>query len=694
MRHSAKKTISVPIAGLLGTFLLSGFVGAKEPTCLESGSNLFRSGRLTQAAEVFSSKDCLSSAGVSAYLNAGIVYRDLGKDREAFALFEKAATLAPKDPDAQASYGSAALRARMPERAQAAFQAALSIDRAHPWALLGLGKLELQKKKPDEAVQLLEKLTTLRPALSLGWLYLARAYEATGESQKAEEAYRKTYKTDWTFFEARLPLANLYKRMGRFYQAWRQYAKVLLLDPRHQQAGRNEEALGRRVGRSAEDVVPKLTLAELKVPHPSADRRKMPLIRVGIGTSALGRPVFRKALALRCTGPFRVIDPETGRRLKEGLAEEDFLIHAVGGGWFQVSDSSHERLLRFKRAVAVEPVDQDRHTLVLREVRVASGYSWSAVRDRQFKGRIEVRARGGKLYAINTLALEDYLYGVVTEEMPKNFPAEAHKVQAVIARTHALYLTRHVGRHRRDGYDVCDGQNCQVYAGMAGENPQARSAADATRGLVLRYKGRLAHTIFTSNCGGHTQDSGELQGWTRLPYLKGRLDGDADVSAPRTPWELERWVKGIPSVYCSVAEKIGPTQFRWTRAVPAKELERRANRIRPIGPIKRVLVVLRSLSGNANEVWIDGSRGRLKVRREHKIRNLLGLASLRSTLFTVETERDLSGRPVEFVFYGGGWGHGVGLCQYGAAGRAMKGQDYRRILGHYYPGTSLGRSDY
>ncbi|MBI5625097.1 MAG: SpoIID/LytB domain-containing protein [Elusimicrobia bacterium] len=658
------------------------------------GSALFRSGRLTKAAEVFSSTECLSRAGIAGRLNAAVVLRDLGQDRRALAFFEQAAALAPEDPKVQAAYGRAALRAGRSGKARAAFQAALALDPADPEALLGLGKLGLRKGVPAEAIVPLEKLSGLAPAFSLGWFYLAQAYESAGESSKAVEAYRKTYGTDWSFVEARVPLARLQKRLGRVYEAWREYAKVLLLDPRHPEAASNEASLGRRVGRSAADVIRRTVLGRPMPHHPAAGRRGMPLIRVGIGSSATGRPILREALAFRCTGRFRLIDPETGRLLKEGVSGEDFLIHRAQGGWFQVSDPKGRRVLRFRRAVAVEAVDLERHTLILREVRVAQGYHWSAVQDRQFAGRIEVRARVGRLFVVNILPVEDYLHGVVTQEMPKDFPEEARKVQAVIARTHALYLARRVRRHHRDRYDVCDGQHCQVYAGMLGESAEARSAAAATRGRVLLYKGRLAHTIYTSNCGGHTQDSGELPGWASLPYLGGRLDGGAGVAPPRTPWELDRWVKGSPAVYCASAQKTGPAQFRWTRVVPAEELERRILRIKPIGRVRRVLVVRRSLSGNANEVWIEGTQGRLKVQREHKIRNLLGLASLRSTLFVVETERDRSGRPVEFIFHGGGWGHGVGLCQHGAAGRASEGQDFRRILEHYYPGTSLGRLDY
>ncbi|MBI4348676.1 MAG: SpoIID/LytB domain-containing protein [Elusimicrobia bacterium] len=657
-------------------------------SCIEAGSSLFRSGRLTQAAATFSSEACIASAGAEALLNAAIVHRDLGQDPEALRALDRASGLAAPDADALSFQGRVALRAGDPARAEKAQREALALSPGHPDALLGLARIRLRGGDAKGASALLEELTEASPAFSLGWFYLGRARDAAGRPERAAEAYRRTTKTDWTFSEARLPLAGLYRRMGRLREAWGEYARVLLIDPRHALAKRGEASLSSVVGRNAEDVVPRLTLASLAAPRPSPPDARMPAVRVGVGTSALGRPILREAIALRCAGPCRVTDPETGRMLAAAPAGSELVARRAQDGRFELSGRALGRPLRFTRAVRLEPVDRDRHTLVLRELRVADGYSWSSVRDRQLKGNVELRARGRRLYPVNELPLEDYLYGVVTQEMPDDFPEEAQKAQAVIARTHALYLARHAGRHRRDGYDACDGQHCQVYAGIAGESPRARAAAEATRGVVLRHRGKLAHTIFTSNCGGHTQDSGELQGWTSLPYLRGRLDGDASLSAPRSPWELERWLRGAPASYCSVALKIGPTQFRWTRAVPADELERRVNRIRPIGRLRRMLVVLRSRSGHANEVWVEGSKDTLKIKREHTARNLLGLASLRSTLFTVETERDPAGRPVEFLFYGGGWGHGVGLCQYGAAGRALAGQGWRRILSHYYHGTS------
>ncbi|MBI4668693.1 MAG: hypothetical protein HY747_05840 [Elusimicrobia bacterium] len=149
------------------------------------------------------------------------------------------------------------------------------------------------------------------------------------------------------------------------------------------------------------------------------------------------------------------------------------------------------------------------------------------------------------------------------------------------------------------------------------------------------------------------------------------------------------WLKRRPPAYCNLGKDSQPARFRWIRAIPAKEIEEIVSRIKPIGRIQRILVVGRSSAGHAQEVWVEGTGGKCALSREHRIRKTLGFGSMRSTLFTVETERDNKGQPLEFIFYGGGWGHGVGLCQYGAAGRALKGQSYRQILEHYYDQAKL-----
>ncbi len=656
--------------------------------CLAEGSALYRSGRLTAAAGVFAGGACVSSAGFKAHLNAAVLYKDLGLDDKALDAMRKAAKLAGHDPEVQAALGWVAFRAGGLSEAEKAFRAALAADPEHASAQLGAGRVLLRLGKTVEAIELLKALAARRPDFSLAWLNLARGYETLGEGKKATAAYKHIFKEDWTFYEARLLLARLQWELKNIPGAWRNYSKILLVAPRHKEAAKRARKLGKLLGRSSEDALPKQTLAKPLDVHPAANPRRMPNISVGIGTNNAGGPGLRSVMVLRGTGPLWLIDPDTGKRLKAVPGGEDLLLHPQGEGVFQLDDGRRKRLARFSRSIALEPKDPARHSLILRDVRVEKGYDWSSVRDRQFKGRIEVWTRRGRLYAVNRLPLEDYLYGVITREMPKNFPTEALKAQAVITRGNGLFWTRHP-RHAKYHYDVCDGQHCQVYAGVPGETAEARRAADATRGLALYYKGRPAHTLFSANCGGHTQDSAELTGWSKVPYLKGSLDGDASVIAPETPWELERWLTGRPPVYCNVPEYAGAAHFRWIRVVPAAELETRVNRIRNIGRLRSVLALRRSRAGNVNSMLFRGSRGSVKVDREHRIRSVLGLASLRSTMFVLETERDAGGRPSEFVFYGGGWGHGIGLCQHGAASRALDGQDFRSILSHYYPGTSL-----
>lgn len=683
--------LKIAVACLLAPFPVRSAAGAGN--CLAEGSALYRAGKLKEAAGVFAGEACVSSAGLNAHLNAAVLYKDLGLTDKALDAMREAAKLAGSDPEVLAALGWAAFRAgRLPE-AEKAFREALDAAPEHASAQLGVGRVLLGLDKPAEAIEPLKALAARRPDFSLAWLNLARGYETLGKRKKAAAAYERIFKEDWTFYEARLLLARLQGALKNISGAWRNYSRILLVAPRHREAARRERELGKLLGRSSEDALPRQTLAKPLEVHPAANPRRMPTISVGIGTDNAGGPGLRGVIVLRGTGPLWLIDPDTGKRLKAVPGGEDLLLRPQGKGVFQLDDSRRKRLARFSRSIAVEPQDPARDSLILRDVRVEKGYAWSSVRDRQFKGRIEVSARRGRLYAINRLPLEDYLYGVITREMPKIFPAEALKAQAVITRGNGLFWTRHP-RHAKSHYDVCDGQHCQVYAGVPGETAQGRRAADATRGLALYYKGRPAHTLFSANCGGHTQDSAELTGWSEVPYLKGALDADAPVAAPVTPWELERWLTGSPTVYCNVPEYAGAAHFRWTRVVSAAELETRVNRIRNIGKLRGLLVLRRSRAGNANSLLFSGSTGSVRVDREQRIRSVLGLASLRSTLFVLETERDAENRPSEFVFYGGGWGHGIGLCQHGAAGRALEGQDFRRILFHYYPGASLKASEY
>jgi SpoIID/LytB domain protein len=278
--------------------------------------------------------------------------------------------------------------------------------------------------------------------------------------------------------------------------------------------------------------------------------------------------------------------------------------------------------------------------------------------------------------------------------MSISFPAEALKAQAVIARSYALYRTHVVRPHRKDGFDLCDSQHCQVYRGASNEWVQTTAAVDETRGEVLMSGGRLASPLFHANCGVHTQSSRDLKGWGEVPYLTGVLDGPPDLSFPSSPASLERWLKSRPAAYCGTEPFNAGPEFRWFRLIPADLLQEKLDRLRGVGRIGEVRVLGRTSGGYVQSVRIEGTRSSILIEKEHEIRRILGLGPLRSNLFWIETTYDADGNPEEFLLYGGGWGHGVGLCQDGAGGMAAQGFEYAEILAHYYTGTDLSALDY
>ena len=247
------------------------------------------------------------------------------------------------------------------------------------------------------------------------------------------------------------------------------------------------------------------------------------------------------------------------------------------------------------------------------------------------------------------LRLEDYVAGVVAGEMPASFPPEALKAQAVAARSFAL--TRKIDAQAAGrAWDIGASVLAQVFSRSPG--PAARAAADATAGEVLVMEMEPVEAYFHASCGGRTE--GGLAALGRdLPYL--------------APVECGR---------CG-----GSPRVRWTLRVPARELARAAGLS---GAATGARVVARTPSGRAEKMEIRAGERRALLGAA-ELRQRLGFSRLPSLAFDLKAERGA------FVFDGRGQGHGAGLCQWGAAGLAKEGKDYRAILLHYYPGTEVVR---
>jgi stage II sporulation protein D len=292
-----------------------------------------------------------------------------------------------------------------------------------------------------------------------------------------------------------------------------------------------------------------------------------------------------------------------------------------------------------------------------------------------YRGVLRVQSAGSGLTLVNRLDLESYLLGVVPREIGQVGPelVEAAKAQAVAARTYAV---RYLGRRSAQGFDVYATVDDQVYGGVAAEYAPVSRAVIETAGQILEYGGQPILAYYHSTCAGRTAAIEEVWNDRPLPYLVSVEDVD-----PRTGEAYDRT----------------SSRFHWTERWTHEQLVATLNRTladslrgRRISRIEVMRVLDRTRSGRVRSLRLATDAGTFMLGRD-RVRWILvptrgGL--LNSSMFDVRLVRD-GGRVSEIVAEGGGWGHGIGMCQVGAMGRARGGQDYRTILGAYYPGTVL-----
>ena len=271
----------------------------------------------------------------------------------------------------------------------------------------------------------------------------------------------------------------------------------------------------------------------------------------------------------------------------------------------------------------------------------------------QFRGTVDIlQGKGGSMFAVNRIGIEDYLYGVLPHEVAFWWPTEALKAQSIAARTYALYQAQ---VSRAAEFDVKSGTSSQVYGGTAKERFRTNRAVDETRGQVLTYQGKLFPAYFHATCAGKTAAAEEL--WKiDLPPLAG----------------------GAKCRYC----RISP-HYSWEATVPLSEIEQKMDKYgRPAGRILKVEIISLTPSGRVGSLKITGTSQEAVIAAKD-FRVWIGGDRIRSTHFTVVISEDAA------EFRGKGWGHGVGLCQWGAFGQALLGRPYEKILELYYPGSKI-----
>ena len=235
---------------------------------------------------------------------------------------------------------------------------------------------------------------------------------------------------------------------------------------------------------------------------------------------------------------------------------------------------------------------------------------------------------------------------------------------------------------------LCAEVHCQAYRGDAARTPRSDEAVRATRGEAL-FRGTdrvLVDAVYSAMCGGHGEDNDQVWGNAPSPSLRGRPDlaggGARWDRALRDEGTLRAFLAATPDAWCRRPTDARRDRFRWERRFGAAELDAALAPL-GIGAVRRITVTARGVSGRARVLAVEGASGRAEVAGELRIRRLLG--NLPSSMFVVDREGSVT------VLHGGGWGHGAGMCQWGAVGRAEAGQGYREILRAYYAGAEVAK---
>ena len=370
----------------------------------------------------------------------------------------------------------------------------------------------------------------------------------------------------------------------------------------------------------------------------------------------------------------------------------------------------------------------------IEDVTIGKEFHWQRLENQRFKGKLILRNDGDSITAINVIDIEEYLKSVISSEMNANASFEFLKAHTIISRT---WVTNRLKKGRREegnhsgkearreegqeegmteseserirwyddsqhtGFDVCADDHCQRYQGITRiTNPTAVEAVESTRGQVLTHNGEIIDARFSKCCGGAFETFENCWQPTHKPCLEaGRDTADRKATLPDLSEEANarNWIDERPEAFCNTADEEVLSQvlndydlttkgfYRWRQDYSRQEL---SDIIRDrsgidFGDVSDLIPLQRGVSGRITRLKIVGSKRTMIIGKELEIRKTLSTTHLYSSAFTIDKSDD------KFILHGAGWGHGVGLCQIGAAMMAHLGYNHRQILAHYYPGSQL-----
>lgn len=363
----------------------------------------------------------------------------------------------------------------------------------------------------------------------------------------------------------------------------------------------------------------------------------------------------------------------------------------------------------------------------LEDVTIGVNFHWERKENQRFKGALKLIVENGKITPINILGVEDYLLSVISSEMSATASLELLKAHAVISRSWLLAqidknkrivdageqysavektsddeMIKWYDREDHVNFDVCADDHCQRYQGITrASTPEVAKAIEATRGQVLMDGESLCDARFSKCCGGVYEEFENCWEPIHYDYLAARRDGENETDFPDLTIEenAREWILTRPEAHCNTSDAEILSQvlnnydqettdfYRWEVTYTQEEITKLVKERSGMdyGNIVDLEPIARGTSGRLYKLKIVGTNKTLTIGKELEIRRTLSPSHLYSSAFVVEKgENDANGLPSTFTLKGAGWGHGVGLCQIGAAVMGAKGYNYKEILLHYF----------
>ena len=377
------------------------------------------------------------------------------------------------------------------------------------------------------------------------------------------------------------------------------------------------------------------------------------------------------------------------------------------------------------------PKDND-CVFTLKGVTIGKKFHWERKEDETFSDSLKLVVADGALEAVNIVDVEVYLRSVISSEMSCNAPLEYLKTQAVVSRSWLMRILqsrkgkkhtvptearnvingipRLIKWYENDAhklFDVCADDHCQRYEGLShAVNPAAERAVEETFGEVLVSGGEICDARFSKSCGGVSERFSSWWDNADKPYLQPVLDTLPDSPLPDLTIEenAEKWIRSSPDAFCDSTDSEVLSRvlndydletkdfFRWRVEYDAEELSSLVKKKtgEDFGAIKNLVPLRRGASGRIIEILVEGTKKRMIIGKELEIRRVLSVSHLKSSAFVVDRyDVGKDGVPSHVVLTGAGWGHGVGLCQIGAAVMSARGYGYRDILYHYFRNSKI-----